>query len=150
VRGSGGGRNETSGARSRTASAGGSTTEVRNVLNQWLDATNSGDFDRQARFYGSRVSNYYGKRNFSRRAVLADKRNRLGGAQAVNLRAEKPRIQVSPDGRTATLRYRKPYSIVGGKRPKSGVVNSELRLEREGGEWKIVGERDLGRGRKKS
>lgn len=117
--------------------------ELRDALDRWVAATNARNVERQMNFYGERVSAFYLTRNATRERVRAEKSRVIGGASAVNVSAGEPDISVSPDGRTATMRFRKRYQIDGGG-SRRGEVLQELRWRRSSdGNWRIVSERDL-------
>ena len=117
--------------------------ELRAALGEWITATNARDIDRQMNFYEPRVSTFYLTRNVSREAVRAEKTNVFARASAVDVRADEPQIKVDPDGRTATMRFRKQYAIEGGGQERRGAVIQELRWRRTPFGWKITSERDL-------
>jgi ketosteroid isomerase-like protein len=127
-----------------TPVSGGEAEELRGALSDWIGATNSRDIDRQMSFYESRVGTYYLSRDVSRQAVRAEKSAAFSRATKVDVRAEEPQIFLGRDGRTATMRFRKRYSIEGGAGgDRSGAVLQELRWRRMPQGWRIVGERDL-------
>ncbi|HEY0004958.1 MAG TPA: nuclear transport factor 2 family protein [Pyrinomonadaceae bacterium] len=118
-------------------------SSLRSALNDWVEATNARDVNRQMSFYQQKVNAFYLTRNVSREAVRAEKARVLGSAEIVDIRVGNPEIKLSQDGRTATMRFRKRYNIAGGGQDRSGEVVQELRWRREGGKWNIVSERDL-------
>lgn len=123
--------------------AGESQTELRGALGEWVAATNARDVDGQMRFYDNALNAYYLTRNASRAAVRAEKARVLGRADSVDVRAGEPDIKVSPDGKTATMRFRKRYAIENRGANRRGEVLQELRWRRTRDGWRIVGERDL-------
>lgn len=126
-----------------TAPADASTEgELRAALGEWVAATNSRDVSRQMNYYAPRVEAFYLARGASREAVRAEKARLFGRASSVNVQAARPEIQMSRDGRTAVMRFRKRYQITGAD-SRSGEVLQELRWRRTADGWKIVGERDL-------
>lgn len=116
--------------------------ELRSALGGWLAATNERDVGRQMSFYAPTVEAFYLARNTTRESVRAEKSRLFARASAVNVEAVSPEIRVSPDGRTAVMRFRKRYRI-DGPDSRAGEVLQELRWRRTGSGWKIVGERDL-------
>ncbi|MCA1613146.1 MAG: nuclear transport factor 2 family protein [Acidobacteria bacterium] len=127
-----------------SAPAGGDeAAQLRAALGAWVAATNARDIERQMEFYDSRVGVYYLSRNASRAAVRAEKSNAFARASAVDVRADDPQITLAPDGRTATMRFRKQYAIEGAGQERRGAVLQELRWRRTPAGWKITGERDL-------
>ena len=116
--------------------------ELRSALGGWLAATNERDVGRQMSFYAPTVEAFYLSRNTTRESVRAEKARVFARASAVNVEAASPEIRMSPDGRTAVMRFRKRYRI-DGPDSRTGEVLQELRWRRTDSGWKIVGERDL-------
>lgn len=116
---------------------------LRGSLKEWLAATNARDIDKQMSFYNQSVNAFYLSRNTSREAVRAEKDRAFKQANSIDIRAAEPQIRVSPDGNTATMRFRKSYEIEGGGQDRRGAVVQELRWKRVGDQWRIVSERDL-------
>ncbi len=121
----------------------GEEKELRGALSGWIDATNARDLNRQMSFYDSRLGTFYLTRNASREAVRAEKDAVISRASKVDVRADPPQIFLSPDGRTATMRFRKQFAIEGGGADRRGAVLQELRWRRTPAGWRIIGERDL-------
>ena len=117
--------------------------ELRGALDEWIAATNARDIGRQMDFYGETVGAFYLTRNVPREAVRAEKTRVFGSADAIDIRAGQPAVRLSRDGQTATMRFRKKYSIAGGGNDRRGEVVQELRWRRTKDGWKIVSERDL-------
>jgi ketosteroid isomerase-like protein len=116
---------------------------LRGALNDWVAATNARDINKQMSFYNPTVNSFYLSRNASREDVRAEKARVFARAQSIDIRAADPQIKVSPDGNTATMRFRKQYAIEGGGQDRRGAVVQELRWKRAGGQWRIVSERDV-------
>jgi ketosteroid isomerase-like protein len=116
---------------------------LRAALSEWLAATNARDLSRQLSFYRPTMNAFYRRRNASVEEVRADRARVFERADSIKVQAMSPSIQVSPDGQTATMRFRKRYSIAGGGEDRSGEVVQELRWQRIGGKWRITSERDL-------
>ncbi len=142
----------TSGARIRVAdSAGvapGAADVLRQALNEWIDATNNRDIDKQMSFYLPRLKAYYLTRNTPRTFVREDKARVFARASLIDIRAEEPEIIFQDGGRTAIMRYRKKYRIENGPQSRRGEVIQELRWQRveqnsSGRAWRIFSERDI-------
>lgn len=116
---------------------------LRGALDEWIAATNARDIQRQMGFYNQKVNAFYLTRNVPREAVRAEKSRVFGRAKLIDIRAAAPGIRLSRDGRNATMRFRKKYTIEGGGEDRSGEVVQELRWQRTDDGWKIVSERDL-------
>lgn len=131
------------GAQPTATDAGGATDKLRAALSDWIEATNARDIQRQMQFYSPRLEAYYLARDASRASVRAEKERVFARASAVEVRAEDPQIELSPDGQSATMRFRKSYSINSGDTVRRGAVIQELRWRRTPEGWRITGERDL-------
>jgi ketosteroid isomerase-like protein len=118
-------------------------TALLGALNDWVAATNARDIDRQMSFYNPVVDAFYRQRNASREDVRADKARVFARASSIDVRADAPEIRLSPDGRTAIMRFHKRYAIAGGGEDRRGEVLQELRWQQTSGEWRITSERDL-------
>ena len=116
-------------------------TELRAALDQWVAATNSRDLDRLMTFYPQTVSVFYQKRNVTNDAVRAEKDRLLKAASSIEVRVSEPETEVSADGQTAAMRFRKSWDFVGVS-PRSGEVVQELRWRKTDAGWKITSERD--------
>jgi carbon monoxide dehydrogenase subunit G/ketosteroid isomerase-like protein len=116
---------------------------VTNTLERWVEATNARDVGQQMRFYAPVLSRYYRQSGVARDAVRADKAARFADAEDVKVTASTPQVTLEDGGRTARVRFRKDYEIVGREREERGAVVQELVLTRQGDDWKIVSERDI-------
>jgi ketosteroid isomerase-like protein len=113
------------------------------AFGEWIAATNARNLQRHMDFYNQTVNAFYLTRNVPREAVRAEKSRVFSHADLVDIKAAAPGISMSPDGRTATMRFRKKYAIQGGGEDRRGEVVQELRWRRTGDGWKIISERDL-------
>jgi len=116
---------------------------LHGAFDEWIAATNARDIQRQMDFYNQTLNAFYLTRNVPRAAVRAEKSRVFGRANVIDIRAGAPGIRLSPDGLTATMRFRKTFAIEGGGQDRRGEVVQELRWRRTGDGWKIVSERDL-------
>ena len=116
---------------------------LRGALEGWIASNNARDIERQLSFYGAKLYFYYRARNVSREFVGADKARMYERAEFIDVRADAPEITLDRDGHTAIMRFRKQYVIKTGGTERYGEVLQELRWQREGDGWKIIGERDV-------
>jgi hypothetical protein len=84
---------------------------LRQALNEWIDATNNRDIEKQMSFYLPRLRAYYLTRNTSRDFVREEKGRVFAEASVIDIRAEEPEIIFRDGGSTAIMRYRKKYRI---------------------------------------
>ena len=115
---------------------------IREALNQWIEATNRRNVERQMSFYMPELKAFYLARNASRNAVRAEK-VRLSAAKSIDIRAEEPEIIFQDGGRTAIMRFRKKYRVENKSKISRGEVVQELRWQRTNGGWRIFSERDI-------
>jgi ketosteroid isomerase-like protein len=117
---------------------------LRTALDDWLRATNARNLEVVMNFYPPALETYYLERNVSRASVRADKAQMLAQPGTVLVqRAGEPDIKLSSDGGTATMTFRKPFTLGPNGQQRSGEVLQELRWQKTGQGWKIVGERDI-------
>ena len=116
---------------------------LRAALSEWVAATNARDLGKQLSFYPPTLNAFYQRRNASLEEVRSDRARVFENARSIDVRADTPIIRVSRDGQSATMRFIKRYSIVGGGEDRSGEVVQELRWQRVNGQWRIVSERDI-------
>lgn len=116
---------------------------LRRMLDQWIDATNALDIEKQMTFYVPQVKAYYLARNVSHAFIRTEKTRIFANARAVDIRTEAPEIVFLDAGRTAVMRFHKRYSLSTVARTRSGEVVQELRWNRTPTGWKIFSERDI-------
>ena len=127
--------------------------ELRAALDEWIDATNKRNIEKQMSFYLPRLKAYYLTRNTSSDFVREEKGRVFSTASVIDIRAEEPEIIFQDGGRTAIMRYRKKYRVENGRQSRRGEVIQELRWQRVGSEtegvegskpnWRIFSERDI-------
>ena len=113
--------------------------ELRAALGGWVEATNARDVGRQMSYYNPRLEAFYLTRDTPASSVRAEKERVFRRTGQVRVEASEPSITVAPDGRTATMRFRKRYRI----EDRAGEVVQELRWLKTADGWKIISERDL-------
>ena len=116
---------------------------LRQALNEWIDATNNRDIEKQMSFYVPKLTAYYLTRHTSRDFVREEKARVFARASLIDIRAEEPEIIFQDSERTAIMRYRKKYRIENGRQSRRGEVIQELRWQRVGEAWRIFSERDI-------
>jgi serine/threonine-protein kinase len=116
--------------------------QLQGSLNQWVAATNARDLNGQMSLYAPTLSVFYLRRNATRAAVLSEKSRQIAQFKQVAVRIGEPEVVISPDGQTATMRFRKSWNFTGAQQ-SSGEVVQELRWLRTPTGWRIVSERDL-------
>jgi ketosteroid isomerase-like protein len=130
--------------RSASASVGENEVDaLRNALNQWVEATNERNINKQMTFYMPELKAFYLARNASQNAVRLEKTRAFSAAKSIDIRAAEPEIIFQNTGRTAIMRFRKKYNIQNASKNLSGEVVQELRWQQTNGGWKIFSERDI-------
>lgn len=127
----------------RSADVGAVALDLRRALDDWVEATNGRNIERQITFYMPRLSAFYLTRNTPLSAVRAEKERAFLDARSIDIRAAEPEIVFQDNGQTAVMRFRKQYRIVGRKSARSGEVVQELRWRRTNRGWRIFSERDV-------
>jgi ketosteroid isomerase-like protein len=131
-------------SRPQAANANGDAASVlRDALEQWIDATNKRDIEKQMSFYMPQLKAFYLTRNASRSSVRLEKNRVFAGAKSIDIRAEEPEIIFQDAGRTAIMRFNKKYNVADKSRTRNGEVVQELRWQQSNGDWRIFSERDV-------
>jgi ketosteroid isomerase-like protein len=121
----------------------GDLASLRGALDGWVAATNARDLERMMQFYSSEVDAYYRARNVSQDFVRADRTRLFQRADSIEVNVGAPEITMSPDDRTATMKFRKGYVMKVQGRERRGDVIQQMQWRRTDDGWKIVGERDI-------
>jgi ketosteroid isomerase-like protein len=130
--------------RSASASAGDNEVDaLRNALNQWVEATNERNINKQMTFYMPELKAFYLSRNAPQKAVRLEKTRAFSAAKSIDIRAAEPEIVFQDAGRTAVMRFRKKYNIQNASKSLAGEVVQELRWQQTNNGWKIFSERDI-------
>ncbi len=116
---------------------------IREALNQWIDATNTRDIEKQMSFYMPELKAFYLTRNASRNSVRAEKTRAFAAAKSIVIRAAEPEIIFQDGGRMAIMRFRKKYRVENDTKTRSGEVIQELRWQQTDSGWRIFSERDI-------
>jgi hypothetical protein len=122
---------------------GNTEAELNTSLNQWIDATNEKNVEQQMTYYAPKLNSFYRARGASINDVRDEKKRVFDGVDAVDIKAAKPQIVLSRDGRTAKMLFRKKYNIKKGDQDRNGEVIQEMKWVKTKNGWKIVSERDL-------
>ncbi|HEX8748936.1 MAG TPA: serine/threonine-protein kinase [Pyrinomonadaceae bacterium] len=128
---------------SPTASTGDARSELQSFRDEWIEATRARNLNRLMAFYPPVVETFYLKRNVPRSAVRAEKQRMMEQASSIELTTGQPETNLSADGRSATMTFRKSWNFRGALN-SSGEVIQELRWAKTAEGWKIVSERDIG------
>jgi ketosteroid isomerase-like protein len=116
---------------------------LRVMLEGWVAATNARDLEKLMQFYNTKMDAFYRARNVSQEFVRADRARLFQRADAIEVTAAEPEIDINRDDGTATMRFRKVYVTKVDGRERSGEVIQQLQWARTAQGWKIVSERDV-------
>ena len=116
---------------------------IRELLIQWIAATNALDIEKQMAFYMPQLQAFYLARNASRNSVRMEKTRAFASAKSIDIRAEEPEIIFQEGERTAIMRFRKKYRIENASSSRRGEVVQELWWRKTNDGWKIFSERDI-------
>ena len=116
--------------------------EVSGVLDSWAKAIESGDFNGHLSYYADTLDYYYRSRGLSKNQVRADKQRAFASFDEIKFNISN--VRVTPEGGDrASVVYDKEWVFENAERTTEGKVQSQLALQKIGGRWLIVGERDL-------
>ena len=118
-------------------------TALTAALTGWLEATKARDVEEQMSFYAPGLRAYYRKRSVPSRVVRADKAELFGRARRVEVSVGEPEIRYGKASPTASVRFRKSYSIEFDSGGRRGEVIQELIWRKTEEGWKIISERDI-------
>ncbi|HEX8175276.1 MAG TPA: serine/threonine-protein kinase [Pyrinomonadaceae bacterium] len=131
------------GASPSPASSTDARAELQSLRDEWIDATRARNLNKLISFYPPVVETFYLKRNVPRASVRSEKQRLMEQATSIELETGQPEINLSADGRSATMTFRKSWNFRGALN-SSGEVVQELRWAKTDEGWKIVSERDKG------
>lgn len=125
-----------------TPSSSGLPGNIKTLLDTWLTSTRNHDLQANLDCYAPIVDTYYNKRQLSRNDMRREKQRQfqtIGTVRRLGL-DNLQFTQLGPD--QAVLLFDKQWSF-GDRNPFSGSERAQLSLRNVGGNWKIVGEREL-------
>lgn len=114
---------------------------IMQQVQQWKDATESGNLLSLMNNYASTVD-YYNRRGASSATVRADKQRAYKLYSSMHIDITDFNAIVDSSGETATATFDKEWVFEGLER-STGKVKSQLKLKKFGARWYITGERDL-------
>lgn len=117
-------------------------SEVSSKIYSWKSAAESGNLNAYMSNYADTVD-YYNKPGASAGFVRSDKQRAFSAYDSMKINLTN--MRVSPDilGENATAVFDKEWVFQGAGKYSAGKVQTQLRLRKIGGDWRITGERDL-------
>ena len=116
--------------------------DVSDLIDEWRSASEDGDLDGHLSFYAPTVD-YYNRKNASAAFVRGDKQKAYAAYENIDIGIGNIRVTPNQTGDEATAVFDKKWEFSGEEKYSSGKVQSELKLKKIGGAWKITGERDV-------
>lgn len=108
----------------------------------WKSAAESLNLDSYMNNYASKID-FYNKKNASLDFVRRDKQRAFSVYDSIKMNFGNIRVIPDETGEKATAVFDKQWNFSGEEKSSEGKVQTELKLTKIGGEWKITGERDL-------
>ena len=117
--------------------------EVQAALDGWLEALNTRDLDARMASYADRLDTYYTKKNVGVASVRSE--NIKAFSRFSDMEMNISNLKTDVDERTGEVvtTFDKSFNFQGDNGNFEGEVRSEFRWKKIGGQWKIIGERDL-------
>ncbi len=116
--------------------------EVSDTVDSWASLTESRNLSAYMSNYADTID-YYNKKSVSIGAVRADKQRAFSAYNTIEMNVSNMRVTPDVSGETATAVFDKEWYFENDEKSSKGKVQSELRLRKIGGAWKITSERDL-------
>ena len=117
-------------------------TDVSARVNSWKNAAESLNLNSYMNNYAQTVD-FYNKKNASVDFVRSDKQRAFTAYDDIEIKLENIRINPDNTGEKATAVFDKYWNFSGEEKSSEGKVQTQLKLAKIGGEWKITGEKDL-------
>lgn len=117
-------------------------TEVSGTVNSWASALESRNLSAFMNNYADTID-YFNKKGASISAVRADKQRAFTIYDTFEVNLSNMRVTPDASGETATAVFDKEWYFENDRKTSEGKVQSQLRLRKIGGAWKITGEKDL-------
>ncbi|MGI8787159.1 MAG: L,D-transpeptidase Cds6 family protein [Pyrinomonadaceae bacterium] len=116
--------------------------DIKNVIDDWKDASENFDMDEHLSHYAPTVDYYKGGR-VSVDKVRADKQRAYDQYDSIDINIDNLKVTPDGSGKKATAIFDKKWKFKGDEKYSSGKVQQQLQLERVNGQWLITGEKDL-------
>ena len=116
--------------------------EIGAAIDGWKAAGEAQNLDAQMDKYADKVD-YYNKKDADIDFVRSDRERAFSQFDSVNMTISNLTITPGADARHATAVFDKEWIFEGEEKTSTGKVKTQLQFENDGGEWLIVGEKDL-------
>jgi hypothetical protein len=118
------------------------TNDVKNVVDEWNNATENLDLEAHISQYADTVDYYKGGR-VGIGTIRADKQRAYNSYDSININITNLKITPDASGEKATALFDKEWTFEGEEKYSSGKVQQQLTLNKINGRWRITGEKDL-------
>jgi hypothetical protein len=118
------------------------TNDVKNVVDEWKNASENLDLDTHLDQYASTVDYYQGGR-VSVAKIRADRQNAYEIYDSMDIAVDNLKITPDASGNKATAVFDKKWKFEGAQSYSSGKVQQQMQFEKINGRWLITGEKDL-------
>lgn len=116
--------------------------DVKNVVNDWKNASEDLDITTHLSNYADTVDYYNGGR-VGIAKVRADKEKAFASYDSISFNIDNLRVIPDPSGEKATAIFDKEWRFEGADKYSAGKVQQQLTLDKVNGRWLISGEKDL-------
>jgi ketosteroid isomerase-like protein len=116
--------------------------QVTSTLNGWASATTARDIDAHMNYYAETLDTYYNAKNISSARVRTDRARAFNTYSSMDVQLSNIRVTPDPTGQRATVTFDKTWTFDGDKH-SNGSVQQLVTLSKQGGRWRITGEKDL-------
>ncbi len=117
-------------------------SEVSSKIDSWKSLSESRNLNAYMNIYADTVD-YYNKKGASAGFVRGDKQRAFSAFDYIKINLSNMRVSPDASGENATAVFDKEWFFEGSDKYSAGKVQTQLRLKKIGGEWRITGERDL-------
>lgn len=117
-------------------------TEISDLIDSWKSASESLNLDAHISKYADTVD-YYNKSKVGKNFVKSDKQKAYNKYNDIQINISNMKITLDAKGENATAVFDKAWHFENDERTSEGKVQSQLKLSKINGEWKITGEKDL-------
>jgi ketosteroid isomerase-like protein len=117
-------------------------SQVTSTLNGWAAATTARDINAHMSYYADTLDTYYNAKSISSYKVRTDRERAFNTYSSMDVQLSNIRVTPDPGGQSAIATFDKTWTFEGDKY-SNGSVQQLVTLTKQGGRWRITGEKDL-------
>jgi ketosteroid isomerase-like protein len=117
-------------------------SQVTSTLNGWAAATTARNLNAHMNYYADTLDTYYNAKAISSAKVRTDRERAFNAYSSMDVQLSNIRVTPDATGQRATVTFDKTWTFEGDKY-SNGSVQQLVTLEKQGGRWRITGEKDL-------